>query len=815
MERFPHLNFVQKVVGKPRLRGGGKPRPETIRNKENRPGHYGYLTGRTNELMWRWQQEISERPDLPPLDEKIIPFFLQINPDIITNDFDLKNFGIEIISQENDGYIIGASLDGFASLNDKIEKFLNNQRGGGVIADLWQIIDGKQWKPEHILSDYLLSIWNEIDDAEIFEVEVGIAFDKPLTVPDRTKRGGETRYAKYLVAARERDRKFEERMDEFEKFVKFYGEITSSLVDLEDSFSCSLEISGKGLKDLVYNYPFVFEVSEKENIKVDDGSDVPEETLEVELILPDDGSPEIAIIDSGIMEEHRYLQGAIVRANSKSYVDGETSTADHVKGGGHGTRVAGAVIYPNGVPMTGSYQLPCFIRNLRVLNKDNKLDHPFPAELMEDIVTENQNCRVFNLSINSDTPSSTKHMSAWASTIDSLMIQNDILFIISAGNITDKDVAQFLTSGETYPNFLFEPFCRIANPGQSSFALTVGSINHSTYNDFDWFSLGGEDDISAFSRNGCGIWGMIKPDVVEYGGGFVASKYGGGALVTANTSTCPELIRSTLHGGNAIGKDNVGTSFSTPKVSFIVSQLLKLYPNEDANLFRAMVIQGARLPKNGFENPDNAIIRQMGYGIPSLQRVTENTAQRITFYNTEKIAVDEGHLYSLKIPDFLRSPAEEHDILIEVTLAYTANVRRTRQKTKSYLSTWLDWTTSKIGEPFVDFRDYVLKEINNGETSYDKDARNALPSWNWKIKNNIRGEVEGISRSNSTAQKDWIIIKSHELPEDFCFAVRAHKGWDEDHKEVPYALVVSFEVLNSELEIYEAIRLENTVEIEV
>ena len=162
----------------------------------------------------------------------------------------------------------------------------------------------------------------------------------------------------------------------------------------------------------------------------------------------------------------------------------------------------------------------------------------------------------------------------------------------------------------------------------------------------------------------------------------------------------------------------------------------------------------------------------------------------------------------------MRSPVEEYDILIEVTLSYTTKVRRTRQKTKSYLSSWLDWTSSKVGESFEDFRDYVLKEIEEDDTFYDRDIRNGMSGWNWKIKSDSRGSVDGISRTNSTVQKDWTIIKSHELPSDISFAVRGHKGWDKENGEISYSLVVSIEVLNSNLEIYEAIRVENEVEIE-
>lgn len=817
MEKFPHLHFLQKVVGKPRLNGGGGTNPLSAQNKENKLGHFGYLTGRTSQLKSDWDSEVNQRQqnDLAPLDSDVIPIFLKINPDLIGNDFDLKLFGIEVISQEEDGYIIGASLDGFASLNDKINKFVSEERGGAKIADFWEIIEGKQWKPEHILSDYLLLIWRDITDERIYTLEIGIAFDKPIgKVPDPIKRGYETKLQKFREEQIERDERFDERQEQFEKFINYYGKITSSLIDLEDSFCCEVEITGKGFKDLVYNYPFVFEVSETDEVTGIDSEAEELGTIEVEVTPPDTDSPEIAVIDSGIMEGHKYISAAIIPANSKSYIIGDTSTADLVRNGGHGTRVAGAILYPYGINKTVvSYQLPCFVRNLRVLDNNNKLTHKLPAELMKQIVEDNSDCKIFNLSINSNVSSRLKHMSSWAATIDTLINENNILFLISAGNLTREDIRHYIESGNFYPNYLDEPYCRIANPAQSSFAITVGSVNHTAFDDANFQSLGTENEISPFSRIGNGIWGMIKPDVVEYGGGLAVSKFGN--IVSIKEELAPELIRSTMDGGYAIGSDIVGTSFATPKVSYIVAQLLKLYPDEDINLLRALVVQGARLPNTFFENPTEKSIKYFGYGIPSLERVTKNTDQRITFYDAGRIKAEEGYIYSLNIPEFLRSPVEEYDILIEVTLSYTAKVRRTRQKTKSYLSTWLDWTSSKIDEPFDDFKDYILKEIEEGETFYDSEYRKRMRHLNWKINSDSRWGVEGLTRASSTLQKDWAIIKSYDLPSDISFAVRGHKGWDKTNAEVPYSIVVSIEVLNSNLEIYESIRIENEIEIEL
>jgi len=816
MERFPHLKFLQKVKGKPRLHGGGNSSPRSEENKTNKQRHFGYLSNQTNQIKIAWQDENNRRAELnlAPLDKDVIPIFLKINPDIITYDFDLKPFGIEVISEEEEGYIIGASLDAFNSLEEKIRRFLNEEHGGAKIADFWEIIEGNQWKPEFILSDYLKSIWRDIGDDRIYRLEVGIAFDKPIgNAPNPENRFYERNLERYNQKLRERDERFLERQDEFEAFVNHYGNLTSGIISLDDSFCCEIEITGKGLKDLVYNYPFVFEVSETDDITGVDCETDKEGDVEIEIIAPDKDFPEVAIIDSGIMEGHKYIAPAIISANSKSYILGDVSTADQVGNGGHGTRVAGAILYPYGISnIERPYQLPCFIRNLRVLDHNNKLTHKLPAELMTQIVEDNPDCKIFNLSINSNAPSRLKHMSSWAATIDTLINKNKVLFLISAGNLSRDVIRRYISGGINYPDYLDDQNCRIANPAQSSFAITVGSVNHHIFDDENFKSLGLEDEISPFSRIGSGIWGMIKPDVVEYGGGLALSKIGN--VVSIKDVLSPELIRSTMHGGSAIGNDIVGTSFSTPKVSYIVSQLLKLYPDEDINLLRALVVQGARLPNIFFENPTVKSIKSFGYGIPSLERVTKNTNQRVTFYNTGLIKAKKGHIYSLNIPEFLRSPVEEYDILIEVTLSYTAKVRRTRQKIKSYLSSWLDWTSSKVGESFDDFKDYVLKEIEEEATAYDKDLRNAMTGWNWKIKSNTKGSVNGISRTNSTLQKDWTIIKSHELPPDLSFAVRAHKGWDKTNGEVPYSLVVSIEILNSNLEIYESIRIENEIEIE-
>lgn len=822
MNQFPHLKFAGKIEGLPIFNGGGQ-NERSNKNRENRQGHATTLLGSTSQLQLEWDDFLTKRVEqgLPELDKDVIPIFLQINPGILTGQFDFLDYGIEIISEEDNGYIIGASLDNLTTLGEKINGFITSTRSTGKIADLWGIINGNrdQWRPEHILSPSLLKDWPNILDDQMYPIEVSIAFDQPL------KKAPSPRFKKRLeVYQAERERRDDEmmlRQNHFEKFINVYGTLESSYVEIEDSFACEILISGKGLKDLVVNYPYVFEVKERIKLDVVSTDNIYSNDSELEIIAPDKDDPEVAIIDSGIMEYNRYIKDAINPQESQNYDLTDETTADLVPGGGHGTRVAGAVLYPNGIShMTSSYTLPCRIKNIRILDSENGRESESLPLLMQQIYDNNSDIRVFNLSITSKANADVKHMSIWAAIIDKLIHQEDIIFILAAGNIHRDTISSLLRSGIPYPAYLDEPISKIADPALSCFAITVGSVNHHFYEDENWISLGTENEISAFSRTGPGIWNMIKPDVVEYGGGQIVSK-DRDLRINENEHTSPELVRSTLNGGNAIGRDCVGTSFAAPKVSHIAAQLLKLYPDENINLIRALIVQGARLPEPFFLKPTTQAIQFYGYGIPSLARVTDNSDFRATFYTTGSISADEAHIYTVNIPPLLTDQGNEFNILIEVTLAFTARIRRTRQKTKSYLGTWLDWISASLDDDIESFKERCLKPIEEeNEVNTDQEETTGFGFNGYQIPWKIRersdwGEVREYSRNNSTVQKDWAIINSYSLNDVVSFAIRGHKGWDRNQEEIPYAFTVSFEAINQDIPIYEPIKIENQVEVEV
>ena len=381
------------------------------------------------------------------------------------------------------------------------------------------------------------------------------------------------------------------------------------------------------------------------------------------------------------------------------------------------------------------------------------------------------------------------------------------------------DPPEHLAAGREYPAYLDEGSCRVANPGQSLQALTVGSVAYGAFDDAGWRSFASEaGHPSAFSRCGFGIWGVIKPEVVEYGGDNLRTQANPPNVGTpSHAKPCyPELVRSTMFPpGPAVERDEVGTSYAAPKVTRIAAKLQEVLPDESCLLYRALIVQSARWPRWAWNAPTAeqlAVLRRIGYGIPDIGRAATNTDYRTTLVASKdpkapdqelRIKAGECHVFQVPIPEAVQRPGREYDILIEVTLSYAAQPRRTRRNLRRYLSTWADWKSSKLRESIERFRLRAMKDQAEEEGLAQGTPipwmLDAQPNW---------GVVRGVKRSAGTVQKDWAVVKSNQLPDDFCIAVVGHAGWSHDpDSSARYALAVSFEVLGQEIPIYEPVRV--------
>jgi len=853
--QFPHLSLrlTNQGTAAPSKAGGSRHSATTLANRGNAGGHGSKLKSSISSIVSNWEAEGKKRkgegkPELPDA----ISFILQVDPSLFDAD-DLKSFGIEVVADLESGYIIGASADiGLSELRKKIQQFVDSQRGGGKIPEIWEILEGTR-RPEYILSPSLEAQWEQILDRQEYIVDVGISCiniqEQYSRCPKRERFKSDVRFQKSIhkwldkhnLTPEAWDNLYWVREEQLQKFIQdplYRGEILQSVQGddvgisrLPDSFSCRIRILGKGLKDLVLNFPYIFDVSEADEFiapsVTPNRSESARENFELES--PSPNAPKVCIIDSGIQEIHPKLKSAIDSTLSTSWVPGEMNmTADYSRGGGHGTRVAGAILYPRGIPKTGRQQAVCWLQNARILDARNELPKRlFPPDVLEEIVEiyyRQARTRIYNHSIGGISPCRTQSMTSWAAAIDKLSWENDVLFIVAAGNIearatyvTRPSISAHIQAGRNYPEYLLQPSARVANPAQSFQALTVGSVAHSTYNNPPLSSIAQKDYPSSFSCSGPGIWNTIKPEVVEYGGDYVIDSPTSPTLPNFSIpeSVCPELIRSTRDGGKAVSADAVGTSFAAPKVTHIAAALEAAFPQESTLLYRALIVQSARLPAwtNSVEANLYHAIRTMGYGIPDINRALGNYPNRVTLTTrgAEKIKARQAKVYQVKVPENFWRQGEGVDILIEVTLSYVAEPRRTRRNRRKYLSTWLDWNCSKQGENPDSFLDRILNEYDAPEDAEKGDKlfgwtlgkRQFKPTNRQTSPIGIDGIVKELSRSTGTVQKDWATVKSYELRSGFCIAVVGHKGWNQDtNAEVPFALVVSFEAVNSGVGVY-------------
>ncbi|HET6402918.1 MAG TPA: S8 family peptidase [Candidatus Kapabacteria bacterium] len=835
---FAHLKLPLVVRQPASGRGFGTRSDITEYNLTNRQDHAQQLRGSIANAARNWFELVRERetdgmPTLP-ID---MPLVLRCDPNLQDYEF-LRGLGFEIIDESEDGVVLVATdPSSFEKLEHALQKFETFAKKSGSAANLHSVLDQESTEERlaRILSPELLEQWGEIDNDQDYFLEVGIncqGSHKLSASPARKKGEEEAHFDVRLEKWQEKLRKFSEEQNElmlereqqFESYVlESGGEILdSSFEQLEDStfgdnITFTVHLKGRTIRDLVLNHPYVFDVQKleaAEEYRTSELSDVAEPRFEV--IPPSINAPKVCVVDSGLQEGHRLIGAAILGTASKSYVPNNTSVADEVREGGHGTRVAGAILYPDGFDIKGKYQLPFLILNARVLDETNNLpQEKSPSHLLREVITDYSSefgVRIFNHSIaaaNSySCPSS--RMSYWAHTIDDLSYDKDILVVQCTGNLLGNSeipfslgVLQHILAGRPYPNYLLEPASRITNPAQSLQALTVGSVGLATIVENGWICLGEKDAPSGFTRTGPGLWGSIKPDVVEYGGAWLLRE-GANPRLREHPNLSPELLRVSPE-GPAYARDSVGTSFSTPKVTNVVATLEELYPTGSTLLYRALVAQSARWPQWALRISTEDALRILGYGIPQIDVATSNHDYRVTMIrDQQEIWPREAHIFEVPIPLEFNIPGEDYDVRVEITLSYSAKPRRTRKAKRRYLSTWLNWTTSKVNESKSRFTERIK-------------AGNSAKSLQWKF-----GQTSIGGRDSGTLLKDIATIKSNQLPDSLCIAVMGHEGWDTSMRfPARYALAVSLEVVNREIAIYDSIRvraeslIEQEVEIEV
>ncbi len=402
---------------------------------------------------------------------------------------------------------------------------------------------------------------------------------------------------------------------------------------------------------------------------------------------PAEGSPGITILDSGLTSAHPILEPALGEATSVPQQWGNASD-----GHGHGTMVGGIALYGD---IESCIHSRTFIPRLilysaRVLNNNAHFDDDdlITTQMRKSIeyFKNTYDCRVFNVSLGDlRQPYVGGKVSPWASILDTLARELDVIITVSAGNY---DHSAFTNSPDShlqdYPNYLFNAEASIIEPATGAIVVTVGAIAGSdavppgaSRNNVAFRPIAGVNQPSPFTRSGFGLGDAIKPEFCEVGGNFV---YDGQIQRIRKIDECSVVSTNRVY-TQSLFASNIGTSVAAPKVAHIAARLYESFPEGSANLIRVLLASSAKVPQESIDilntiDDKKAVLKVCGYGKPDFDRAQLSDESRVVMYAQETLAFDNFHIYEVPIPNELIE--ENGTRTISVSLAYDPPVRHTR-----------------------------------------------------------------------------------------------------------------------------------------
>jgi len=450
-----------------------------------------------------------------------------------------------------------------------------------------------------------------------------------------------------------------------------------------------------------------------------------------EVVSPPEDNCGILVIDSGVQRGHPLI--APVLGEAEVFPDAKRQfikdSPDDVNG--HGTNVAGIAIYGDveNCIKQRSFDPTAWLFSARVTNDENQYDEDLLVETQLDqairaFVEQYPNCKVINISLGNADQIYRDGLKQFrlAAKIDEIAYQyqdKNIVFVISAGNAFYEEAKSDEQLRTDYPNYLLKKSARIIDPATSAIALTVGSLS------FGRGSITEPSDVrrqaiakllgypSPFTRTGFGVDGMIKPDVVDFGGDLVLDLSYRESLDLPKTNILSDNVAgvSVL----TLSKDYYsslfqlcsGTSFAAPRVANLAAQLFTKYPDASSNLIRALIVNSALLPKEiprEFQcksgqlqgEKTKTIKKQLaiyGYGQPELQRAMYS-AENYVVVSEDNISIKVGSFHIYEIPqlpsDFLKKTGTR---ILSITLAFDPPTRPTRGD--SYLGVTMEFDLFK------------------------------------------------------------------------------------------------------------------------
>lgn len=502
----------------------------------------------------------------------------------------------------------------------------------------------------------------------------------------------------------------------------------------------------------------------------------------------------ILVMDSGIIL-HPLLENAV---NQNDGIIGLPDRDQH-DDRSHGTKVSGIALYGDIEKriLDSKFDANVWINCCKVfyessgviVNSDEKLIENRISDGVKEIRKKFPKCKVVNLSFgnNKKIMSCGERQFDLATLIDDLAKEyHDMVFVVSSGNIASEFIQK-----NRYPNYLLvdSSDVRITDPGTSLHAISVGAVQR----------LGSrENQPSNLTRIGPGLNGMIKPELVENGGGL------GEEIVVLH----PDYRQRPFGLGS-------GTSFSAPKIANYLARLYNKFPSYDRNLIKALLLSSANLPDDipdVFPKVDSKTTASQlsqltsiyGFGKPNLENALFSDDDRVVMKYAGKIKLNQVKYFTINLPDeFVKKRGRRY---VSVSLVYDPPIRKTRADYFGIRMEFHLFKNKTVNE--------VMKKYNSmSDADYQASkVPEELSRSEIILKPGTKLRKKGIHQKGTKVLSTASRIKN-ENP--LVLAVLSQKRWDfDDSFEQSFAVVVTLKHEQS-FDLYNKIRINNHTRVRV
>lgn len=428
---------------------------------------------------------------------------------------------------------------------------------------------------------------------------------------------------------------------------------------------------------------------------------------------PDEGSPAVCILDSGVARAHPLLEPAI--AADDCHAINSTWGVDDGSLHGHGTNMAGSALYGDlTVPLAsaGRLELVHGVESVKFLppigvqsNDPLSYGSITQAAVALPEVAQPERPRVYCMAVTNQDVSGERPTS-WSAAVDQVcagVMPGDSdedgaemprrLFVVSVGNLPDASNPDDVSDIDEYP---------VEDPAQAWNAVGVGGFTDKVdIADADnlpgWSAFAGVGDLSPYSRVSTD-WNHsrtpIKPEVVFEAGNKAingaASELLSGVDSLSLLTTAKDFLAQPVTTFWA-------TSSASAQAASLSAQIMAKHPDLWPESIRALMIHSAewtpamraRLDACAAKKERIQLVRTFGYGVPQINRALASAQNDLALiaqahikpFKRERVidadgrsqlkdpTFDEIHYYALPWP---RAALEglDDDVRLKVTLSY-------------------------------------------------------------------------------------------------------------------------------------------------